>query len=143
MGRGLKCACGIVKSPGGDESSQLLLLLALLFRAKLTGVPTEGKGSLVLLGWSELLNLERVHVALFFGLSAADFDLGRPTFGRDCSDAAALSIGFFAEGRTPSCASLLSRRAMGDGVPDRNPDAPYGCFMPRNAFQRGLELLKL
>ena len=43
MGRGRKCACGMVNSPGGEESILplllLLLLLALPFKAIVTGTP--------------------------------------------------------------------------------------------------------
>lgn len=103
MGRGLKCACGMVNSPGGEESISLLLLLLLLlellFKAIVMGTPPEF--ACVLFGWSELLDRKRL--TFFFGLSTADFDLGRPTFGRDTLvSAAALSSVFFVAGSTPS-----------------------------------------
>lgn len=99
IGRGLKCACGIVNRLGGEDSVLLLLLLALLLSATVTGMAVEPAGSAALLGWSELLDLKRA--GLFFGLSTADFDLGRPTFGNDGS-VTAPTTAFFMAGMTPS-----------------------------------------
>lgn len=54
-----------------------------------------------LFGWSELFDRKRP--TFFFGLSTADFDLGRPTLGRDpLVSATALSSVFFTAGSTPS-----------------------------------------
>ena len=105
MGRGRKCACGMVNSPGGEESILplllLLLLLALPFKAIVTGTPPGFENSAcILFGWSELLDRKRV--TLFFGLSTVDFDLGRPTFGREPDSATALSNVLFTAGSTPS-----------------------------------------
>jgi hypothetical protein len=93
----------MVNSPGGEASTTplLLLLLELLFKAMVTGTLPEF--ACVLFGWSELFDRKRP--TLFFGLSTADFDLGRPTFGRDPPppvSAIALSSVFFTTGSTPS-----------------------------------------
>lgn len=90
-------------------------------------------------GWSELF--ERKRAVFFFGLSTVDFDLGRPTLGIDVS-ATALTSAFFMVGVAPSWASFLSRRAIGEGVPERDL-AACCCLMFSSDFQKGLELLRL
>ena len=106
----------MVNRPGGEESTQLLLVL-LLSAERPAGACTDA-----LFGLSELLDRKRA--VFFFGFSTVDFDLGRPTLGTDVSAAALATAAFFTEGVAPSWASRLSRSAMGEGVPDRLPEPP-------------------
>ena len=107
----------MVNRPGGEESTQLLLLVLLLSAERPVDACTDA-----LFGSSELLDRKRA--VFFFGFSTVDFDLGRPTLGTDVSVAALATAAFFTEGVAPSWASRLSRSAMGEGVPDRLPVPP-------------------
>ena len=133
-GRGLKCACGMASSCGGELSLELLAFE--LAARKGIGM----KESLGVVVWSLLLERDR-RGHFFFGLSTVDLERGLPMFGNSPTTGR-----LFAGGDIPSS---RGDRWSKNGTGDEDPERLLGEFLPpcfrlRMVLQRrGFELLKL
>lgn len=136
-GRGLKCACGMASSCGGDVSLELLAFELPARKGIGMKESLEAEDGLV---WSLLLERDR-RGHFFLGLSTVDLERGLPMFG-----SSPITDHLVADGDIPSS---RGDRWSSNGTGDEDPERLLGEFLPpcfrlRMVLQRrGFELLKL